>query len=187
MVNPIFIGMVFESFIIGIVLILVILALVKYYQKQHKLTLYLFLIFLNYLIAIIFSWLSKILVLYSGLDYLSYEESTSDPGTLASWIFLRISDFRISFIFLSIAIFLSYVLKVNVFEKGYNNIYKYLVVIYSIFTACFSLLVYQKDNTLLDALAFLFVFLLMSMIYFPFLIKHIERLLRKNSNLHFYL
>ena len=40
-----------------------------------------------------------------------------------------------------------------------------------IFTACFSLLAYQKGNTLLDALAFLFVFLLMSIIYIPFFIR----------------
>ncbi|MFX0031640.1 MAG: hypothetical protein ACFE8E_15210 [Candidatus Hodarchaeota archaeon] len=162
--------MVFESVIIVIAIFLLILILIKYYQKRHRLTLYLFLIFLNYVIAIIFSWLSKILVLYSNLEYI-YNELTPDPGTLESWILLRIIDFRISFVFLTIAILLSYILKVNVFGKGYNRIQKYIVIILAGITAGYSFIIYQRGNTLLDAIAFLFVFIFMAVIYFPFLLR----------------
>ncbi|MFW9770767.1 MAG: hypothetical protein ACFFBY_00855 [Promethearchaeota archaeon] len=136
-----FVGMVFESFIIVVAAFLLILILIKYYQKKHRLTLYLFLIFLNYVIAIIFSWLSKILVLYSGEEYI-YNELAPDPGTPISWIVLRIIDFRISFLFLTIAIFISYILKVNVFGKGYNKVQKYLVVILGIITGGYSFIVH---------------------------------------------
>ncbi|MFX1413395.1 MAG: hypothetical protein ACFFA2_06100 [Promethearchaeota archaeon] len=98
-------------------------------------------IFLNYVIVIIFSWLSKILVLYSGEEYI-YNELAPDPGTPISWIVLRIIDFRISFLFLTIAIFISYILKVNVFGKGYNKVQKYLVVILGIITGGYSFIVH---------------------------------------------
>jgi hypothetical protein len=169
----VFIGMTFESFIIIIAIILLILILKKYYEKRHQLTLYLFLIFLFYVIAIVFSWLSKILVLYSGIEYV-YNQAASDPGTFLSWTLLRIADFRISFVFLSIAIFLSYILKVNVFEKGYNNIFRIIVIIYTFITGGYSLVIYQRGNTLLDAIAFLLIFLFMAIIYIPFFIRSYE-------------
>ena len=175
MVNLVFIGMSFESFIIVIASILLALILRKYYEKQrHKLTLYLFLIFLFYVIAIFFSWLSKILVLYSNIDYIAYNTSLPDPGTVLSWIILRITDFRISFVFLTIAIFLSYVLKVNIFEKDYKKTHRAIVIIYSIVTVLYTLLIYERGNVLLDAIAFLLIFIFMAMIYFPFFFSAIN-------------
>ena len=171
----VFIGMSFESFIIVIASILLALILRKYYEKnKHKLTLYLFLIFLFYVIAIFFSWLSKILVLYSNIDYIAYNTSLPDPGTVLSWIILRITDFRISFVFLTIAIFLSYVLKVNIFEKDYKKTHRAIVIIYSIVTVLYTLLIYERGNVLLDAIAFLLIFIFMAMIYFPFFFSAIN-------------
>ena len=170
MVNPVFVGMVFESFIIVIAIVMQILIMKKYVQKRHRLTLYLFIIFLNYLLAIIFSWLSKVLVLYSDIEYI-YDDTAPDPGTTTSWILLRITDFRISFVFLTIAIYLSYVLKVNLYDKGYNNVQRILVIVFAIFTAVFSLIVYENGNTLFDTFAFLFIFILMASVYFPFFIR----------------
>jgi hypothetical protein len=169
----VFIGMTFESFIIIIALILLILILKKYYERRHHLTLYLFLIFVFYVIAIIFSWLSKILVLYSGIEYV-YNQTASDPGTVLSSIVLRIADFRISFVFLSIAIFLSYILKVNVFEKGYNKVFRIIVSIYTLIIGAYSLIIYERGNTLLDAIAFLLIFIFMAGIYIPFFIRAYE-------------
>jgi hypothetical protein len=174
MVNLVFIGMSFESFIIIIASILLALILRKYYEKgKHKLTLYLFLIFLFYVIAIFFSWLSKILVLYSNIDY-AYNSSIPDPGTVLSWIILRITDFRLSFVFLAIAIFISYILKVNIFEKDYKKTHRIIVIIYSIVTVLYSLLIYQRGNTLLDVIAFLLIFVFMAMIYFPFFFSSVN-------------
>ena len=174
MVNLVFIGMSFESFIIVIACILLALILRKYYEKgKHKLTLYLFLIFLFYVIAIFFSWLSKILVLYSNIGY-AYNSSIPDPGTLLSWIILRITDFRLSFVFLAIAIFISYILKVNIFEKDYKKTHRIIIITYSIVTVLYSLLIYQRGNTLLDVIAFLLIFLFMAMIYFPFFFSSVN-------------
>ena len=170
MSNLVFVGMIFESTIIVISVIVLVLILMKYFQKKHQLTLYLFLIFLFYLMAIIFSWLSKVLVLGSGIDYI-YNTTLPDPGTLQSWFVLRITDFRFSFFFLTIAIFLSYILKVNVFEKGYNRVHKIIVIIYGIITMAYSLLIYERGNTLVDAGAFLLIFVYMAMIYIPFFIS----------------
>jgi MFS family permease len=174
MVNLVFIGMSFESFIIIIASILLALILRKYYEKEkHKLTLYLFLIFLFYVIAIFFSWLSKILVLYSNINYV-YNSNLPDPGTVLSWILLRITDFRLSFVFLAIAIFISYILKVNIFEKDYKKTHRIIVIIYSIVTVLYSLLIYQRGNTLLDVIAFLLIFVFMAMIYFPFFFSSVN-------------
>ncbi|MFW9950913.1 MAG: hypothetical protein ACFFKA_12415, partial [Candidatus Thorarchaeota archaeon] len=168
-----FIGMVFESFIIVIAVILLSLVYIKYTQKKHRLTLTLFVIFLNYSIAIVFSWLSKVLVLYSGIEYI-YNDTIPDPQTIDSWVLYRIIDFRISFVFLTIAIFLSYILKVNVFEKGYNKVLRISVFIYTLFTLAYTILIYQRGNTLLDVFAFLLIFIFMAVIYIPFLLRALQ-------------
>ena len=97
MVEPVFIGMIYESIIIIISIILLILIFKRYLEKKSGITLILFIIFLNLTLGIIFSWLSKVLSIYSGIDYIVYD-SVKDPGTTTSWILLRISSFRISFV-----------------------------------------------------------------------------------------
>ena len=166
----IFIGMLYETIIIVVASILLILIFKKYSEKKHRLTLYLFVIFINFLAAIIFSWLSKLLVFYSGIEYV-YNSAVQPPNDPLSWIILRIIDFRISFIFITIAVFFSYILRVGVFEKGYNPIYKVIVIIFGIWTVFYTLIIYVRGNTLFDVFAFLFVFIYMSMIYFPFMIQ----------------
>ncbi|MGV9171420.1 MAG: hypothetical protein ACOC35_02465, partial [Promethearchaeia archaeon] len=146
------------------------LIFLKYRERKHKLTLYLFIIFSCYLLAIIFSWLSKVLVLYSGIEYLQ-EGATSEPRILASYILLRIANFRFSFVFLTIAIYISYILKVNIFDNGiYNELQRIIISIYAVFTAIFSFAAYGLTNVLLDLLAFLFVFVFMLTIYLQFLL-----------------
>ncbi len=161
-----FIGMIFEIFIIIIAAILLILISKKYFIKRHKLTRLLLLIFLNYFIAIFFSWLSKVFV-FSGLTVVQ-------DASIGTWMYNMIIDFRLSEFFVTIAIFLSYILKVNVFEKGYNTIQKYGIAIYGIFACVYVLFVYISGNTLLDIIAFLIVFIYMVMVYAPFLRRSIE-------------
>ncbi|TFF84379.1 MAG: hypothetical protein EU552_00745 [Promethearchaeota archaeon] len=168
--DPQFVGMVFESIIIICASTILVLILLKYMEKRHRLTLYLLIIFLFYTIAIIFSWLSKVLILYSGIDFI-IDRNLPDPGTAFSWIIYRIIDFRISFLLLSIAIYLSYVLKVKVFEKGYNSIERIIVILTFATTFLCSLFLYEPGNVLLDAIAFLLIFIFMAMIYFPFMFR----------------
>lgn len=158
--------MIFELFIIIIAAVLLILILKKYFIKRHKLTRLLFLIFVSYFMAIIFSWLSKIFVVL--------ELNVIQDGSVIPWIYNRISDFRISELFVTIAIFLSYILKVNVFEKGYKLVLKYIIIIYGLFSSAYALFIYSVGNTLLDIIAFLIVFIYMVMVYAPFLRRAVE-------------
>jgi hypothetical protein len=113
----------------------------------------------------LFSWVSKIFVV--------------TQLNLDNYLYNIVKDFRLSEFFVIIAIFLSYILKVNVFEKGYKTIQKYIVIIYGVF-ASFFVLVFYKDiitfinSDLLDTFAFLIVFIYMVMIYVPFLRRSIQ-------------
>lgn len=158
--------MVFESIIIVLALILIILIIRKYLIKRHSLTKLLLYIFLHYFFAIIFSWLSKVFVVIN-LDFTSL-----DP--ISAWIFYRISDFRISEFLVTIAVALSYLLKGKLFQEDYKQLQKYVVIIYGIFTSFYTLFIYERGNTLLDIFAFLAVFIYMMMIYLPFLRRALE-------------
>jgi len=181
--NLYFIGMIFEGIVIILISYLFILVVIKYKKKRNELILLLFLLCLNILFAIVFSWLSKVLFLYSNIDYL-YDESVSDPLTPASWILLRISDFRMSFLFITIAIIFSYFFRVKLYEKDFKKFQRFIIMIYGIFTAFFSLVIYQKDNIILDVFTFFFVFLLMCIVYIPFMKKSIQAY--KNSSMRNY-
>ena len=167
-----FIGMVYETIIIIVTGILLVLILKKYYEKKHKLTFLLFLIFLNWFLGIIFSWLSKVIELYSGIPWLE-DSTTPEPGTIQSFFLLRISYFRISFLFVTIGILLTYILEVKLFEKGYTR-KKYFAILFGIFTAIYVFFVYIRGFLLLDVLAFLFVAIYMLVIYLSFAIKTIQ-------------
>ncbi|MFX1566749.1 MAG: hypothetical protein ACFFCV_00120 [Promethearchaeota archaeon] len=160
------IGAIFEIFIIIFAAILLILITRKYFIKRHKLTRLLLIIFIAYFIAIFFSWLSKIFVF---LGFTAVQD-----GSIGAWLYNIITDFRLSEFFVTIAIFLSYILKVNVFEKGYNTVQKYVIIIYGVFACVYVLFIYVSGNTLLDILAFLIVFIYMVMVYGPFLRRSIE-------------
>ncbi|MBD3195847.1 MAG: hypothetical protein GF317_12370 [Candidatus Lokiarchaeota archaeon] len=160
------IGMYFELIIIILAIILLILILQKYISKRHNLTKLLFIIFILYFLAITFSWISKILVVIQ-FDYLSI-----DP--FSRWFLYRLSDFRLSEFLVTIAIGLSYILKVRLFQEDYNTWQKWIVIVYGGFTAVYSFMIYERNNTLLDIFAFLAVFVYMMMIYLPFLLRAIQ-------------
>ncbi len=181
--NLYFIAMIFEGIIIILISYLFILIVIKYKKKRNELILLLFLLTLNIVMAIFFSWLSKILFLYSNIDYL-YDESVSDPLTPASWILLRISDFRMSFLFITIAIIFSYFFRVKLYEKDFKKFQSFIIMVYGIFTAFFSLVIYQKNYIILDVFTFFFVFLLMCIVYIPFMKKSIHAY--KNSSIRNY-
>ncbi len=167
------IGVIFEAIIIVIASFFLLLVFKKYYEKRQRLTLYLLIIILTMVMSIIFSWLSKVVRLYSGLDYI-VNDSVSDPGTPLSWFLLRIVAFRFCFLFITIAIVFSYILKVNLFGKGYNKIHETIVSIFGIFIGFYLLIVYQKGAMALELVAFLLVFVYMAMIYIPFMLSSIK-------------
>jgi hypothetical protein len=171
MVNLVFMGMLFETVIIAIGLILLILIYKKYTIKRHRLTLYLFAIVLSLLISVIFSWLSKIIVLTTEIDYVYNQLNVKFPDTPLYWIIFRIVDFRISILFVAIAVIFSYLLKVGVFEEGYSTFQRYIVFIYGAYVMIFTIFIYERGNTLLDAINFLNILVYMGAIYITFSIK----------------
>ena len=86
-----FVAMIYEGIIIVITGILVAIVLAKYIKNRNTLILLLFLISLNYLIAMMFAWLSKVHFLYANFDYILDDNPAPDPLTPLSWIILRIS------------------------------------------------------------------------------------------------
>ncbi len=169
-----FVAMIYEGIIIIITGILVAIVLTKYIKNRNTLILLLFLIVLNYFIAIFFSWLSKVHILYANFSYILDESPTPDPLTPLSWIILRISGFRISFLFISIATIISYFFKIKIFEKDFKKSRRITILIYGLFTIFYSLIIYQQAQIILDVLAFLFVFILMGTVYISFMRSTIQ-------------
>ena len=171
-IERIFAGMIFELSIIIIASLVLVLIFQKYRERKHELTLYLFIIFLNFVIAIFFSWLVKVLDLYSGIEYLV--EGNPDPGTVESWFLLRISSFRFTFVFVAIALLFSYILRVKLFDHEYVQAEKIAVLSFFGFNVFFLLVFFEKGNLLLDLLAFLFIAILMFGVYFPFVMRSLQ-------------
>lgn len=166
------IGLIFESFIGTLFFVILILAYRKYQKKKHRFVLYLTLIFLNLTFAVIFSWIAKLLVITVGLEFnhvpdRAYVDET-DP---VNWFLLRIIDFRISLMFITIAMYITYVLEVNLYSEGYNKSQRLVIIIYTIFTAIFTFFFYERENLLLNTIDFFLVFLLMLAVYIPLFLK----------------
>jgi hypothetical protein len=173
MVDYFFIGIIYEGIVLLIALSGVIISLINHIKVRNKLSLLLFLIALNYTCSIFFSWVAKVLNVFSNIDYIIYEHVV-DPNTPISWILLRITGYRITFAFIIVAIFLSKLFKGKIFEEEINKINKYIFIGFAIFNLIFSLFIFQKGNVLFEVLIFFFVFVFMIMVYLPFLLKAIK-------------
>ncbi len=168
--NYYLIGLVYEGIVIIITIPIVIASLLNYVKNRKAIALFLFLTFLNFFLAILFSWYSKYLSLFSKMDYVLHE-TVPDPLTPASWILLRISYFRITFVFISNAIFFSYYLKDKIFYSEQERRYSYGNMLYNGINIFISLFIFQKEVLVFDLIVFISVFGYMVIVYFPFMIK----------------
>ena len=168
-----FIGIIYEGIIIIIALPILIRSLINYLKLRNKLSLLLFLILLNFSISIFFSWFAKIISYFWRIDYIEYA-NIPDPKTPISWILLRICYFRFSYIFITIAIYLSYIFRIKIFEIEYHQIQKVLVEIFTFFNLFFALFFFDKKNKFYDVLLFLIVFTFMSIVFIPFMRQSIK-------------
>ena len=159
--------MLYETFIIIIAIIILILIFKKYLEKKQRLTLWLFLIFVFFVFSIVFSWLSKVIRLYWGLDYI-LDNTLPDPGTLESFIVLRIVEFRFAFVFITISLWFSYVLKVGLYDEGYNSKEKIFVMLYAILSILYQVFLFARGLLIFDLIAFMLVTFYMAYIYVPF-------------------
>lgn len=158
----------FEIGVIALGAIMTGATLVRYFQKQRNpVTLLLFEIFLSWTLAIVFSWMSKLMALSFDGDNISF----ADPG---GWFLTKIRDFRISFVFVTVALWLSYLLRTRVFEKKARPASKVFFGIMAIVVGVFSGMVHDPDMQLLDVVDFLLVFVYMALVYFPFMSRTID-------------
>jgi hypothetical protein len=119
--------------------------------------------------------------MYYVFDYILDINPAPDPLTPLSWIILRISDFRMSFLFISIATIISYFFKIKIFGKKPRIP---AILIYGILTIVYSLFIYQQGQISLDVIAFLLVFILMGIVYISFMRSAIQSY--RNSNMDNY-
>ena len=168
--DMVFVGLIFEVIVLIGASTLITLVLLKYIKMKNRLTLCLLLIFIFFVLTLVFSVLSKIIVLTTDYDYV-YNQPSGYPQSPYSWLILRIVDFRISMCCAAIAVLFSYILKINLYEEEVSRNYKIFIVVFAGFTVFFSFFVYQRGNTLLDALNFLFILLFMVIVYIPFMLK----------------
>lgn len=156
MIDYYFFGMIYEGIVLLIALSLLIKTISNYIKVRHKLSLLLFLVILCYVCAIFFSWLSKVLNAFSNIDYI-INNDVPDPNTPLSWILLRITDFRISYAFLTVGIAISFLFKIKVFEEEFNKIKKSkknqkIYVLLDVFENIFINSIRYNDNSVIEIL-----------------------------------
>ncbi len=163
-------GIIWESIVIAIAFIMLYLSCKIYIQKRNNLSLMLCFIFLNYMLSIIFSWISKLITFFFRIPYLNIA-SIPDPRTLVSWILLRISYYRITFCFIIVAILLSYFFREKIFSVERKRNLEVPFVIIGLFELIFTLFLFDKGFAILDIFLFFIVFIYILIIYIPFFIK----------------
>jgi hypothetical protein len=168
-----FIGIIYEGIIIIIATPILIKSLINYLKVRNSFALILFLILLNFSISIFFSWFAKIISFYWRINYIE-DANVPDPKTPISWILLRISHFRFSYIFITIAIYLSDIFRMKIFEIEHNHFHIVIVRIFTIFNIFFAIIFFDKNNNLYDMLVFLFVFIFMNIVFIPFMKQSIK-------------
>jgi hypothetical protein len=165
-------GFYFELIIISVGAVWDVLTLLKYLQKRNPMTLLLFLLFVNWTVGIVFSWLSKY---FEAFVYgIQQPIPLADPNY---WIVTRIRGFRISFIFVTIALYISYYLRVKLFGKEMNKISNAVHIIFGVTTCAASLFLYNvisPDDSIDNIIVFGLVLAYMSIVYLPFMSKSIS-------------
>lgn len=162
-------GFYFEIFVVAAVTIMTILAFRKYMEKgRNKPALLLFMVFLNWTIGVFISWLAKLFSGFLGLE--------STPITdFSSYMIRLVLDFRLLFVFVAIALYCSYVLRVKLFEKNYKHgeLAVNVVFLITIPVLCFVLV--EQGNMLYTVIVFLVVFVNMLVVYSGFMKQSIAQ------------
>ncbi len=158
-------GFLFETGVFICVAIMTAMALGKYLQKgKNRPALLLFLVFLNWTIGVVFSWLAKIFSAFLGLETLVITD-------FPSYLVRMVLDFRLLFVFVAVALYCSYVLRVKLFEKEYNAGERVVnaIFLFLIPVLCFVLETSDAINSLYTIIVFLVVFVDMLLVYARFM------------------
>ena len=165
-------GFIFETFILASVAIIALLILVKYYQKgKNYMAKLLFFVFLNWTLAVFFSWLAKIMSAFFEMD----TDPPFPPVDLVTLLARYVLDFRLLFVFASLALYLSYMLRVQLFDKTYNKGERAINTILVILAPVLSLsLPLQNSDMIGTIITFAVMFLFMLIVYSPFMKRAYE-------------
>jgi hypothetical protein len=155
------------------VVILVFLSLKNYISNRSSLSLLLFLILSCYAFSIVFSWFSKLLSVCFQIDYLEIKE-IPDPKTAISWILFRISYYRITFVFINLAILFSFEFKKRIFNINHSMIYRGFIYFLAGFNITFSFFIFEKKIPILDVIVFTLALLFECIVYIPFFIESLK-------------
>jgi hypothetical protein len=159
--------MVYEGIILIPAFILVCLSLRNYISNRSVLSFLLFLLLLFYALSILFSWGSKLLSTYYEIDYLEHAEIPV-PKNIISWILVRISYFRTSFVFINLAILVSFEFELRIFNKDYHPSLRRFIYVLAAFNILFSIFFLNKLIVLFDVLLFLLTLIFECCVYIPF-------------------
>ncbi|MBN2152895.1 MAG: hypothetical protein JW839_15695 [Candidatus Lokiarchaeota archaeon] len=160
-------GFFFETGVIAVVATMTVLAFKKYLQKgRNKPALLLFMVFLNWTIGVVISWLAKIFTAFLGLELLPITD-------FGSYMARMVLDFRLLFVFVAVALYCSYVLRVMLFEKEFKAGERAVNVFFLVAVPilCFVLETSDPINTTYTIVVFLTVFVDMLFVYSRFM-KH---------------
>jgi hypothetical protein len=163
---PTFRGLLFESGILIVFSFLLVAIISHMRRRSTPLTKLLLIIFLNYFFAIIFSWLGKFILLYYGV--MSFK--TLEPALPGLFFLGLITQYRLSFVCLGVGAYLTYWLKVKIFEKGTKTLELWFNTIFVTITIIFSLGWLDPQKEIYDLIAFFLIFLVMTLINLPFMI-----------------
>lgn len=165
-----FIGLLYESFIIVLFLFLLGFTIHHYMRKRTLYTRIMLLIFIFFSLGIIFSWLAKLLtiVLYDPFY------SAINPFIPGYWVIQRITAFRVSFAFMVFGTYCTFYLKMKIFDAKPSQVETIYIISLSVVTFLFSLIFVEDGNVLLDVIAFLLAFLVMTSVYIPFVVASLR-------------
>ena len=167
-------GAVFEAFVVLAIFSMLIAIALRYKRKPSELTKILFIVHVSYFIAVLFSWLAKILYLAHNITSLT-DMALDTPGY---WFYSLVFKYRVCFAGFAMGGYFTYKFKERVFEKKINMKHHRIVQFSTFGVIFFNLFITSNESSMLDLIAFGLMFLLVVMIYIP-LISQTLKLLPK--------
>ncbi|MHA1522153.1 MAG: hypothetical protein ACTSRK_18410 [Promethearchaeota archaeon] len=163
-------GMIFEIAIFVLFLALLLLMWRHYRLRKTRYTLLMFYVFVLFTAALLFSWISKAINLY--LVAPTFDDV--DPNMPGFLFISRILQFRVSFAFITLAIYVTQLFRVAVFETPNARIQNIIIGIFSLLTMLYSLIVVVQGQVIYDVLAFLLVLIDLIAVFVPFAIASLN-------------
>ena len=163
----VFKGFIFEGIVACLWLIMLIIILNHYRNKKSKMTAFLLASFTSYFLGLVFSWIAKFIQLSYG--YNSIELFPSNTPSL--WLIARITQYRLSFAFLVGGAYFTNKFQGLVFDKEPKQLRNQVMLVLTIVTILFSLILYFPSQEIFDLITFGLAFITLLICYVPFMLQ----------------